>query len=76
MPTIVTNLNDVQINARIQTSRGLEHVFIAPKGRVTLKEGHTVDPNWLAGQSRVQVKVVTAPAATPTPPVTPTPTAP
>lgn len=82
MTTIVTNLNDFQVNARVKTGNGLEYVYIAPKGRVTLDDSHTIDANWLVGQTRIKVKTVTAPTVTPTPAVTPsvtptpTPTAP
>jgi hypothetical protein len=64
--TYVTNLSDIQANVRINTEHGLDAIYVAPKSRVALAGGHTVEPNWLAQNPRVRVTVV-GPEQAPTP---------
>lgn len=56
--TQVLNLTDVSTSVRVNTPRGLAYVHLAPKGRVSLTQGVTVNANGLVGATGVQVKTV------------------
>ena len=62
MTTYVTNFNKTQVNVRVNTPEGLHSVYVAPNGRVALAEGHTVDQNWLANQTKIKVSITPTPA--------------
>lgn len=64
--TIIINLNNHPVHAKINTPKGSDCVHIMPKGRVTLPSEVTVDSNWLASEDKI--KVITPPPAAPATP--------
>ena len=64
----VTNMNKHPIQVRLRSAtNSIDYVHLAPRGKVTLPPGYTVDANWKAANPQVLVANDTQPAPSATP---------
>lgn len=53
--TKVINLNTHPVSVRVNTPKGVDYVYVMPRGRVTLPSEVSVDSNWLSAQDKIKV---------------------